>query len=44
MIYSYPDFDFDLKPAVFSSLINAIAPPLIALESCSVAQSDLTVL
>jgi len=38
MIYSY--LDFNLKPAVFGCLTNAIAPPLIALESCSRAQTD----
>jgi len=27
--------DFSLKPAVFGCLTNAIAPPLISLESCS---------
>jgi len=30
-----PYLDFSLKPAVFGCLINAIAPPPIALESCS---------
>jgi len=30
-IYSYQDFG--LKPAVFGCLTNAIAPPLIVLES-----------
>jgi len=38
MIYSY--LDFSLKTAVFSCLTNTIAPPLIALESCSRAQTD----
>jgi len=38
MIYSY--FDFGLKQAVFSCLTNALAPPPIALESCSRAQTD----
>jgi len=33
MIYSY--FEIGLKPAVVSCLTNTIAPPLIALESCS---------
>jgi len=33
MIYSY--LEFGLKPAVFGGLTNAIAPPLIVLESCS---------
>ena len=28
------------KPAVFGCLTNALAPPLIALESCSTAQTD----
>jgi len=32
--------DFSLKPAVFGCLTNAIAPLLIALESCSRAQTD----
>jgi len=32
--------DFSLKSAVFSCLTNAIAPPPIALESCSRAQTD----
>jgi len=40
-IYSY--FDFSLKPAVVSCLTNALAPPPIALESCSMAQTDQTV-
>jgi len=38
MIYSY--FDFGLKPAIVSCLTNALAPPPIALESCSRAQKD----
>jgi len=38
MIYSY--LDFDLKTAVFGCLTNAIAPPPIALDSCSMAQTD----
>ena len=37
-IYSY--FDFGLKTAVFGCLTNALAPPPIALESCSRAQMD----
>jgi len=32
--------DFSLKPAVFGCLANVIAPPPIALESCSWAQTD----
>ena len=32
--------DFGLKPAVFGCLTNAIAPPPVALESCSRAQTD----
>jgi len=32
-IYSY--FDFGLKPAVVSCLTNTLAPPSIALDSCS---------
>jgi len=32
--------DFSQKPAVFGCLINALAPPLIALESCSRGQTD----
>jgi len=28
------------KPAVFGCLTNALAPPPIALESCSTAQTD----
>jgi len=40
-IYLY--FDIGLKPAVVSSLTNAIAPLLIALESCSGAQTDRSV-
>jgi len=28
------------KPAVFDCLTNALAPPPIALESCSTAQTD----
>ena len=35
--------DFGLKPAVFSSLTNAIAPPPIALESYSRDQTDRSV-
>jgi len=35
-----PYLDFGLKPAVFGCLTNAIAPPPIALESCSRAQTD----
>jgi len=31
--------DFGLKPAVFGCLNNAIAPPPIALESCSNTQN-----
>jgi len=31
---------FGLKPAVFGRLTNATAPPPIALESCSMAQTD----
>jgi len=30
--------DFRKKAAVFSCLTNALAPPLIALESCSTTQ------
>jgi len=37
-MYSY--LDFGLKPAVFSCLTNAIAPLPIALESCSMAETD----
>jgi len=33
-------FDFGLKLAVVSYLTNAIAPPPIALESCSKAQTN----
>jgi len=33
-------FEIGLKPAVASCLTNAIAPPSIALESCSRAQTD----
>jgi len=33
-------FNFGLKPAVFGCLTNTIAPPLIALESCSSPQMD----
>jgi len=32
--------DFSLKPAVFGCLNNAIPPTLIALESCSRAQTN----
>ena len=32
--------DFCKKTAVFSCLTNALAPLLIALESCSTAQTD----
>jgi len=32
--------DFHKKTAVFGCLTNALAPPLIALESCSAAQTD----
>jgi len=38
MIYS--NLDFSLKPAVFSCLVNAIAPPPTELESCLMAQTD----
>jgi len=38
MIYLY--LDFSLKPAVFGCLTNDIAPPWIALENCSRAQTD----
>jgi len=38
MIYSY--FEIGLKPAVVSCLTNAIAPPPIALESCSNPETD----
>jgi len=38
MVYSY--FDFGLKTAVFGCLTNALAPPPIALESSSTAQTD----
>jgi len=34
---------FAKKTAVFGCLTNALAPPLIALESCSTAQTDQTV-
>jgi len=37
-IYSY--LDFGPKTAVFGCLTNAIAPPPIALENCSRAQTD----
>jgi len=37
-IYSY--FEIGLKPAVVGCLTNAIAPPPIAQESCSRAQTD----
>jgi len=46
MKYIVPGFmnilylDFTLKPAVFGCLTNAIAPPLIVLESCLRAQTD----
>jgi len=40
-IYSY--FEISLKPAVVSCLTNALAPPPIALESCSRAQTNWTV-
>ena len=32
--------DFNIKPAVFCCLTNAIAPPPIALKSCSRVQMD----
>jgi len=32
--------DFRKKTAVFGCLTNALAPPPIALESCSTAQTD----
>jgi len=32
--------NFPKKTAVFGCLTNALAPPLIALESCSTAQTD----
>jgi len=32
--------DFRKKTAVFSCLTNVLAPLLIALESCSMAQTD----
>jgi len=32
--------DFRKKTAVFGCLTNALAPPLIVLESCSRAQTD----
>jgi len=35
MIYVY--FEISLKPAVVGCLTNALAPPPIALESCSMA-------
>jgi len=38
MIYSY--FEIGLKPAVVSCLTYVIAPSLIALKSCSRAQTD----
>jgi len=41
MIYSY--FEISQKSAVVSCLSNALAPLLIALESCSTAQTDRTV-
>jgi len=41
-IYSY--LNFGLKPAVFHCFTNAIAPPPIALESCSRAQTDWSLL
>jgi len=41
MIYSY--FDFGLKPAVVNCLTNALAPPPIAQESSSRAQTNWTV-
>jgi len=37
-IYSYQDIS--LKPAVFGCLTNAIPPPPIVLENCSMAQTD----
>jgi len=37
-LYSY--FKIGLKPAVVSCLTNAIAPPPIALESCSRTLTD----
>jgi len=37
-MYSY--FDFGLKTAVFGCLTNALAPPPIALETCSWALTD----
>jgi len=40
-IYSY--FEIGLKPAVGSCLTNALAPPPIALQSCSRAQTNRTV-
>jgi len=41
MIYSY--FEIGLKPAVFGCLTNALAPLMIALDSCSRALTDRTV-
>jgi len=41
-MYSY--FEIGLKPEVFSCLTSAIAPTPIALESCSRAQMDWTVI
>jgi len=32
--------DFRKKTAVFGCLTNTLAPPAIALESCSTAQTD----
>jgi len=42
--YDNSYFDFDLKPAVVSCLTNALAPLPIALESCTRAQMNRTVL
>jgi len=38
MIYSY--FKISLKPAVFGCLTDVLAPPPIAQEICSRAQTD----
>jgi len=38
--YENSYFEIGLKPVVVSCLTNALAPPLIAPESCSTAQTD----
>jgi len=43
-VYEYIVPGFQPKPAVFRYLTNAIAPPPIALKSCSSAQMDQSVL